>query len=669
MQSAEPRGEIEPAQVVAPRVEVVPPEPSKARANEAVLWLEVVSKETGAPIEGVFVVIRRPSQGFTRGEGTEALEGTLAHFPSTGADGRARFRVPPGDYELELRWQEAAGREKFQVAALAAGEERSLRLELGTENDTELRGVVRAAGTEASIGNAEVLLFIAWSSGSSWPLYQPTEVKQELERTRTGSEGGFVLPIASWRRGAMLRVQAPGFATGYASAGWPASEVAERALEFSLRPAAALSGTVAGATKGLTVTLHEAHGASLSVETDPEGRFTLDDLPAGIPFEVRLLLPAPEGEDDEDFTRRERRVGLLAEALVLEPGEHRLVAWNAPQLCVVRGSVRVAEGAERVRFLEVERAYSPEEPHFLGEKKYPDLLPVSAEGSFTLELASGTWWLGPPAHGADVFVPRARRLEIAEGVRELEVVLVLEQTLHVAGRVLDPDGRPVARARIESAHGEKDVSSAADGSFRYPMFEGDALELQAHARGFLDSEWTTVAVGQQDVVLQLNRAGELAVEVLDARGDHVEKGKVWALKELFGGGIETSHTVKEGDAELLLPTGRYTLVAEGGGLSGWLHGVELRAGDRARVTVVVDQVPAELSIRCTGEAPPFTLVQVWRDGLPVAGTVLTRDKARNVFVPAGRCEVRLVNAELGEVRSTMVDAVVGAITTVEFPPR
>src|SRR5262249_60014077 len=96
----------------------------------ATLWITAVAAETGVPLAGV-----RLSAAFEEGSNkvgplVDALAGELRKEPLTNEEGRARFRLKPGNYFVTASWGPRREAQRcVPVAALAPGERRELRLE------------------------------------------------------------------------------------------------------------------------------------------------------------------------------------------------------------------------------------------------------------------------------------------------------------------------------------------------------------------------------------------------------------------------------------------------------------------------------------------------------------------------------------------------------------
>lgn len=113
-------------------------------------------------------------------------------------------------------------------------------------------------------------------------------------------------------------------------------------------------------------------------------------------------------------------------------------------------------------------------------------------------------------------------------------------TLRITGSVLDPDGAPVAGARVWTvaappAAGEAvaaepaGVTTDTEGRFDLPAEGAEARPVVASAPGFARSEPWGVAAPASDVVLRLERGVRLDVRVEDAEGNPVPDA--WVTSE------------------------------------------------------------------------------------------------------------------------------------------
>lgn len=244
----------------------------------------------------------------------------------------------------------------------------------------------------------------------------------------------------------------------------------EEPVEMVLEPAARVSGRVRDpeghpvADARVAVDLSAGRGwgfgrRSEPIRTDPEGRFTVEDVPPG------------------DVTLQARAEGYLPDGLVhlqVEPGAHlEDVEITLTPGATVLGRV-VGPGGEPlpdawVRLLEEGRSFQ------IGGSARTD-----GDGRYRIEGI-------PP--GARTFVaahqshPRATRdLEVRDGENRLD--FRLSSGREVSGIVADALGSPVAGATVSlnglSRGGRRNEVSASDGSFRFTGIADGHYRLRAH---------------------------------------------------------------------------------------------------------------------------------------------------------------------------------------------
>jgi hypothetical protein len=406
----------------------------------ATLWVEVVSQDTGAPIPGVQLVITRAGVRSFSVEGVEPLEGRLGKAPSTGSDGRARFRLRPGAYSLCVtrdspkRW--------IEVPELADGEERTLRVALPTLDDLRYLGRVvthEPGGTaDTPLAGAEVLLFEGSGWSNAWQRLTPLDVVEEVARTTTDADGCFEVLSASWKN-RMVRVRAAGRTPAYLPV-VPGHSEPEQRREVRLEPTASLIARVeheGELPSGTTLHLfHQAAGTPGSVIVGADGTCRLDDLPAELPLQVQLSWSPPDVDEERakewfqapyPSQRLEHRI---REPLVLVPGEVATRTFRLPPRCTLAGVVLDTAGRPLPGLLlRLERADStpPTEPREFSLVKYPDLLTTDAAGAFRIADLPGetSWYLGPDPGDREhaELVPEGTPLTLPAGAREHRVEL------------------------------------------------------------------------------------------------------------------------------------------------------------------------------------------------------------------------------------------------------
>jgi hypothetical protein len=172
----------------------------------------------------------------------------------------------------------------------------------------------------------------------------------------------------------------------------------------------------------------------LRVDLDEEGNFHFREVPAGVSLDLWL------GPDWTGAT-----ICRVAGGIVLSPGEHRFLTLSAPWKTVVRGRIvdAAGNGLEGVRV-----AVLP--PGVDWRESVPVAATTSREGRFFVGFEDG---VVPELmrlvvdHVAKGFILEERLVDPrTPAAREVEIVLL--PGLAIAGRVLLPDGAPLANARV-----------------------------------------------------------------------------------------------------------------------------------------------------------------------------------------------------------------------------
>ncbi len=404
-----------------------------------------------------------------------------------------------------------------------------------------------------------------------------------------------------------------------------------------------------------TLVLPEAPPLSGRVRQEETGRPLPGALvwPAGDPgayartdAEGRYQVPAPSGRG---VWLEARAPGRLAGRILLEAP--RSGAGRAPTLALERaaavaGRVVGAGGAPIPDvWVSARRLGAAGEPQ-------PTRLEPSAGGAAT--AADGAFRVGGLRPGEtylldatkDGFLPVvvAAPAALSPG-RPTGVVLVLAPTRPAVGRVLDPDGRPVAGAEVRLAAATSparegppaplasgtaesaDALSAADGSFLVAAIPALALDAEVRRQGFAPSrvrgfkvppvaaEAAGSPVDLGTIVLKPGAA--LAGQVIDGQGRPIARAQVFEVSELRPPAELAERLRQEVPAATTGPDGRFSLVDRPRGLP--LHLLVSAPGYLpATVRGVRPPTLKPLSIRLTaGTALAGRVVDP--EGLPVAG--------------------------------------------------
>jgi uncharacterized GH25 family protein len=251
---------------------------------------------------------------------------------------------------------------------------------------------------------------------------------------------------------------------------------------------------------------------------------------------------------------------------------------------------------------------------------------------------------------------------IPEGADVGDLALVLGAAHELRGRVVDPDGRPVAGLRVKAGHSSMTPIQAgldlcpplkrlqttdADGRFTLAPLAATSWAVTVHAPGF--QPWSRVVkpdVGE--LLVQLSTGLALSGLVLGADGAPLDGAQVLlggASQDEFEGDTQTTQTVSgRFRFEALLPTEHATL-----GVSAAGHALFVLEG------VVVDEPDAPpLELRLEPERPIAGRVVDEHDE-PVPGAEVTVRGDRRV-APAGRSSLAWEDWFWPRVSWTQTDA-------------
>lgn len=329
--------------------------------------------------------------------------------------------------------------------------------------------------------------------------------------------------------------------------------------------------------------------------TDGEGAYELDAASAD-PFRLRAeadgFLP---GHGRLSATAGERR---QADVLVLErarAGRGRVVDGEQQPLAGARIRVWASAGPPR----DAANATSDAEGRF----------EIAALPDPRIEIEARKPGFSPL---------RVRAVEIAGGEGALDLgTLVMLPGVSVEGRVVDPDGKPVAEAGVwalaaalqlpQHLDGEirrrtPDVLTEADGCFTLPDLESGAkLHLVVHRRGFLPARQLGVeAPTGEPLAVELLPASEVHGQVLDEAGEPIAEARLLVEPAPPPAGTVGVGRPRQGSRELTADDeGRFTVdglepgrlevrAAAGGFQPGSPETLELAAGEiRQGVTLVL----------------------------------------------------------------------------------
>lgn len=485
--------------------------------------------------------------------------------------------------------------------------------------------------------------------------------------------------------GLPLAVRAPGYAPVLFLSD-AVHDAPERAAEIRLGPAATLTARVVDALgtgmAGVQVRLsaealdlrfssdlldlpYDFDAPEWSAETDLHGTAVLVDLPPAV------MLTAELSRDGETLLR-------ATEPLTLTPGRREIV-WSIGTGTLVTGRVRTEAGTA-VAGVEVWRlnagadmamVFRPDMGTSVAAKARTD-----EDGVFAMpDVAEGAWRIGlaPSAEYASV----AEYLKVERSAVVTEVDLAAHAHLTIAGKVVGPEGQPVANARIVANQAgtliylTADISNS-DGSFALGPAVPGAYEIGAGTgRGDLrSSENIIVQAGDQDVILAMRQGGAIRGRVVDALTREPTPAAI--VCSAAGGGREfkgfqriLSHSVEFELGGLKL-TDYYVVAHTADGRIG-VGRSEARPLSEGRELLEVRVEPgAKLVIRSTGELGGS--YQVWwgetiiaMNGLEAGGRIELTTPPGEVWVhwrPRGMREYiteRRIHVSAGERREVPFD--------------
>jgi uncharacterized GH25 family protein len=387
-------------------------------------------------------------------------------------------------------------------------------------------------------------------------------------------------------------------------------------LEVVLEAEAVLSGTVVGKADGkpvdrAEVTLKEREGQTFSEWSDRDGVFRVSGMRAGT---YTLTAKHP------DFaTASEGPIEMgLAERV-----EGRVI--RLPEGVAAAGKVVDAESGEPVPDADV--SFTAKGRQGATKDAHTD-----AEGAFEVKgLAEGKFEAGASARG----YLRGKQVTVevaAEGSSGL--VITLERGGSISGRVLGPDGKPVAGALVqpsisfttseewnEASETIADVSLRTDSEGRYRL-EGlpphRSYLVRASSPNFAPASSKAISVGPRqdvrDVNVTLTLGGAIRGLVADAKGKPIRGAKVQAEEETEDGqAIVYTSSDAIGKFATTDLEGKYTLSP----LKAGVYKVRSRARDHTSST----REKVKVAQGSTVEGIDFML----DDGEELAGRVLDTD--------------------------------------------
>lgn len=428
------------------------------------------------------------------------------------------------------------------------------------------------------------------------------------------------------------------------------------------KPAAHASVTVFATPSGGRPARFSSENHSATTEDD--GSFSIRGLAAG-PYLVAAhftelpegtLRPADPAEEAEAVVRRfesargaarvdgapmriDTRVWLASQTdVAAETKSLALVLQPPPGLA---GRVVDENGAPIRRFIASATAdwsAGPALDHTMHAGAFDD-----EAGRFTLAgVPAGTWRVSVEAEG-HVFSGEAPTVVVP---LTAELVLTLGAAGRIHGRVVDPSGQPVAKARItRAASGEKNpwagmgdgdgATSDAAGSFEIPNVPAGAWELSAsHAAWAKSAPFAvTLEAGANvvDVVLTLRRGGTIAGEVFASAGEKVAGRTVQMFSmdasDARMATVDEKHTflaehVTPGSYQLVLQPDESAIAAMAEGGDEDVNPADFLAKMKMASCTVVEGETVRVVLGAPPKNPVRVFGRITRGGEPVAKAAL-----------------------------------------------
>lgn len=337
-------------------------------------------------------------------------DGLSWHVADARTDAGGRFdtgAVPPGEIQLVVT---APGRTRALLRLTVEGELVAPTLVLGAARRIEGVVLARRGDADESLAGAVVRAVLEGGDGS-WPFVARTDAhgRYSLDGLPAGGSWRVELDAPGHERSVRLGVLAP-----------------TSSLDFRARALASVEGVVrdldGAPTARATVTISGSGiWPSRVIPLLHDGRFLLRDVPAGV-YELRASL-------DDD-------VADPIAPLTLEPGGHQEVTLLLARGGAVSGVVRDAlsgGGISGARVIVTEDSLS----------MAPRALQSDAGGRFELR------GLLRRAHRVAVYAPGYAPVQGAAAQVDAPLELRLDRGVTLDGRLVDGQGRPIQRARVE----------------------------------------------------------------------------------------------------------------------------------------------------------------------------------------------------------------------------
>lgn len=330
----------------------------------------------------------------------------------------------------------------------------------------------------------------------------------------TDQEGRYFISGLNATRGKTTAyVSAPGYARTSGQVNLRANQKAQR--NFELEQTGKVSGRVLLASGDGLGSAHvevrryqEETGTNQVIgtgETDSDGHYEIPDVEPGEGLRLRV--------------RRDTYLDTYSEPFDVAPGEQAAVPDVVLSLGgSIGGVVRASDGRPiegcMVSLLDAG------ETDIINQGKSTHSI---ADGSYLVQgLAQGRYRLEFSAQGFASTVLEG--VEVREGQVNIDQNVVLEEAGRVAGRVLDPDGQPIALAQVkvqDFADGVKEHATVTDASGRFEVasiVSKDEVGIIISHDEYSTHEEPSVPVGTTDLSIILRPLGRFFGTVVDSNG-------------------------------------------------------------------------------------------------------------------------------------------------------
>lgn len=489
------------------------PSLESARVELVRLQIHVVTRRSRAPVSSHRVAAFRSGAPFEWSErllsSAEALPGEIA---STDANGAATLFVEPGQPHVIASVDDWAPRSRVEIAALAAGESRTLELEVREPPDRVVHGLVLEVGTGAPVPDARVGF---------------TEKGPEI--VRTDERGAFVVVGRSSEQ-AKFVVSRPGWLTtnvplfdGHEHPDAPLVVELARLAQLEVRLLDSRGDVVGGEVHVQVVSeanersAHRVQNEFWGANASPTSAARFHAVPAGIALEVEAFGELGAAATRSVHLQAGRSPATLDLVLLGDTINVTLSGFADPrsvdlQLDPVDAMCRAT----------------------LAEGRGGSALRTDATGRLALRsVGRGRWTLRCAPPSTDLAVADAR-LEIVGDGRVHEVALVAAPAARIRGVLLREDGVPwTGRVAARRTDGVDSAVARADkgGSFEFePLPPGD---YEVSVIGGARSAFARIHAVEGDnfVELRLAPSKYLKLQLLDKSGQAV-RGRARVVSEV-----------------------------------------------------------------------------------------------------------------------------------------